>query len=96
MLLIVGGIIKLVPHIWKDVLAGNPVYVAIAVPFEILSIAGDVLLFWAVSVSCLQRLRTATTTETGDPARLWVCRSRSTAGTECPAVCPCDAQGVIH
>ncbi len=55
MLLIVGGIIKLVPRIWKDVLAGNPVYVAIAVPFEILSVAGYVLLFWAVYGAAARR-----------------------------------------
>ncbi len=55
MLLIVAGIIKLVPRIWKDVLAGNPMYVAIAMPFEILSIAGYVLLFWAVYGAAARR-----------------------------------------
>lgn len=48
MLLIVFGIIKLVPRIWKDVEEGSPVLVGIAVPFEILSIGGYILLFWAV------------------------------------------------
>ena len=47
-LLIIFGIIKLVPRIWQDVQEGNPLYVALAVPFEILSVAGYVVLFWAV------------------------------------------------
>lgn len=55
MLLIVGAIIKLVPRIWKDVSEGNPLYVALAIPFEILSIAGYVLLFWAVYGAAAKR-----------------------------------------
>lgn len=47
-LLIVFGIIKLVPRIWQDVTEGNPLYVALAVPMEVLSIGGYVVLFWAV------------------------------------------------
>ncbi len=47
-LLIVFGIIKLVPRIWEDVREGNPLYVALAVPMEVVSIAGYVVLFWAV------------------------------------------------
>lgn len=47
-LLIIFFVIKLVPKIWADVEAGDPKLVALAVPFEILSVAGYVLLFWAV------------------------------------------------
>ena len=47
-LLIIFGILKLVPRIWQDVREGNPLYVALAVPMEVLSIAGYVVLFWAV------------------------------------------------
>lgn len=47
-LLIVFGIVKLVPTIWADVKAGDPRDVAVAIPMEILSILGYVLLFWAV------------------------------------------------
>lgn len=47
-LLIIFGILKLVPRIWEDVREGNPLYVALAVPMEVLSIAGYVVLFWAV------------------------------------------------
>ncbi len=55
MLFIVVAIIKLVPRIWKDVSEGNPLYVALAIPFEILSIAGYVLLFWAVYGAAAKR-----------------------------------------
>ncbi len=47
-LLIIFFVIKLVPRIWADVEAGDPKLVALAVPFEILSVGGYVLLFWAV------------------------------------------------
>lgn len=47
-LIIIFFVIKLVPKIWADVEAGDPRLVALAVPFEILSVAGYVLLFWAV------------------------------------------------
>ena len=55
MLLIVVAIIKLVPRIWQDVSEGNPLYVALAIPAEILSIAGYVLLFWAVYGAAAKR-----------------------------------------
>ncbi len=48
LLLIVACILKLVPRIWKDVADGDPLLVALAVPFEVLSVGGYVLLFWAV------------------------------------------------
>jgi uncharacterized membrane protein YbhN (UPF0104 family) len=47
-LIIIFFVVKLVPKIWADVEAGDPRLVALAVPFEILSVAGYVLLFWAV------------------------------------------------
>ncbi|MBM3664261.1 MAG: flippase-like domain-containing protein [Actinobacteria bacterium] len=47
-LIIIIFVIKLVPKIWADVEAGDPWLVALAVPFEILSVVGYVLLFWAV------------------------------------------------
>lgn len=55
MLLIIFGIIKLVPKVWADVEAGNPWMVALSVPFEILSVAGYVLLFWAVYGAAARR-----------------------------------------
>ena len=55
-LLIIIGIIKLVPRIWQDVQAGNPALVALAVPFEILSVAGYIVLFWAVYGAAAHRL----------------------------------------
>lgn len=47
-LLIIFGIVKLVPKIWQDIKEGDPLYVALAVPFEILSVGGYIVLFWAV------------------------------------------------
>ena len=47
-LLIILGILKLVPRIWQDVKEGDPFDVLLAIPFEVLSIAGYVVLFWAV------------------------------------------------
>jgi len=47
-LLIVLGILKLVPRIWQDVEEGDPFDVLLTIPFEMLSIAGYVVLFWAV------------------------------------------------
>lgn len=55
MFFIVVAIIKLVPRIWKDVSEGNPLYVALAIPMEILSIGGYVLLFWAVYGAAARR-----------------------------------------
>ena len=54
-LLIVFCIIKLVPRIWQDVKEGNPLYVALAVPFEILSVGGYVVLFWSVYGAAARR-----------------------------------------
>lgn len=54
-LLIVLGILKLIPRVWHDVLAGNPWLVALAVPFEVLSIGGYVILFWAVYGAAARR-----------------------------------------
>ena len=65
-LLIVFGILKLVPRIWQDVREGNPLYVALAVPMEILSVAGYVVLFWAV-YGAAARMGTAHDADT--PAR---------------------------
>lgn len=64
-LLIVFGIVKLVPRIWQDVTEGNPVYVALAVPMEVLSIGGYVVLFWAVYGAAARMSRQDTDT----PAR---------------------------
>ena len=47
-LLIVLGILRLVPRIWQNVKDGDPFDVLLAIPFEVLSIAGYVVLFWAV------------------------------------------------
>ncbi len=55
MLLIVLGILKLIPRVWRDVVAGEPWLVALAVPFEILSITGYVVLFWAVYGAAARR-----------------------------------------
>jgi len=55
MFLIVVTVIKLVPRIWKDVSEGNPLYVALAIPCEILSISGYILLFWAVYGAAARR-----------------------------------------
>lgn len=65
-LLIIFGILKLVPRIWQDVREGNPLYVALAVPMEVLSIAGYVVLFWAV-YGAAARMGTAQDADT--PAR---------------------------
>lgn len=53
--IIVGAIIKLVPRIRNDVSEGNPLYMAFAIPVEIVSIAGYVLLFWAVYGAAAKR-----------------------------------------
>jgi putative heme transporter len=47
-LLIIVGIITLVPRIWQDVQEGDPRYVLLAIPMEIISIGGYIMLFWAV------------------------------------------------
>lgn len=65
-LLIIFGILKLVPRIWQDVREGNPLYVALAVPMEVLSIAGYVVLFWAVYGAAA---RMSTTQGADTPAR---------------------------
>lgn len=65
-LLIIFGIIKLVPRIWQDVREGDPLYVALAVPMEVVSIAGYVVLFWAV-YGAAARMTTAQGADT--PAR---------------------------
>lgn len=65
-LLIIFGILKLVPRIWQDVREGDPLYVALAVPMEILSVGGYVVLFWAV-YGAAARMGTAHDADT--PAR---------------------------
>jgi hypothetical protein len=42
------GLLVAVPKVWADVRAGEPVLVAAAVPLEVLSVWGSVVLFWTV------------------------------------------------
>jgi uncharacterized membrane protein YbhN (UPF0104 family) len=64
------GLLVAVPKVWADVRAGDPALVAAAVPLEVLSVLGSIVLFWAVYRSLADEAGTGVSLGLGDSMRL--------------------------